>query len=198
MSTHCYFELECEELDLRKAETALNELISAHGMMRVVIDDSGVQRILRDVPYYHIEKADHEGLRETMQSQVIELSEWPLFDIKLSEKCGKQILHISFDNIIFDGWSMFRILTEWNERYKGTFHAKDVEITFRDYVAGLEKIKASEKYEADREYWNSRIDDFANAPEFNLRKQENEITDQKFVRRSHSLNERQHRTIAKW
>lgn len=50
VATHCYFELDTEKLDIKKAEKAWNTLIKRHGMMRVIIRPDGTQEILESVP----------------------------------------------------------------------------------------------------------------------------------------------------
>lgn len=48
VATHCYFELDAEHLDIQYAEKAWNMLIRRHGMMRVIIQPDGLQRILEE------------------------------------------------------------------------------------------------------------------------------------------------------
>ena len=57
--------------------------------------------------------------RAEMSHQVIQTDEWPLFDVRITKiEDQKHRIHISFDNIIFDGWSMFHLLNEWAEVYR--------------------------------------------------------------------------------
>ena len=58
VATHCYFELDAEHLDIQYAEKAWNMLIRRHGMMRVIIQPDGLQRILEHVPDYQIKIQD--------------------------------------------------------------------------------------------------------------------------------------------
>ena len=45
--------------------------------------------------------------RAEMSHQVIQTDEWPLFDVRITKiEDQKHRIHISFDNIIFDGWSI--------------------------------------------------------------------------------------------
>ena len=52
----------------------------------------------------------------------------------------RQRIYISFDNITFDGWSMFHI-HEWAEVYRSQKIGTPITLSFRDYVLGLEKLK---------------------------------------------------------
>ena len=99
--------------------------------MRVIIQPDGMQRILENTPQYHIDVTDIRQLEVTekekaldekraeMSHQVIQTDEWPLFDVRITKiEDQKHRIHISFDNIIFDGWSMFHLLNEWAEVYR--------------------------------------------------------------------------------
>lgn len=201
VSTHCYFELDAEQLDLDKAQEALNVLIKKHGMMRVMIQPDGQQRILESVPEFKIpvmdirnlEKAKREteleNKRREMSHQVIHTEQWPLFDFAFTRFEGEKVrIHISFDNLIFDGWSMFHILNEWAAIYHGAQNGEALTFSFRDYVLGLEKVKHTAIYKKDEAYWQNRIEGLSKAPELPLAKREDEITDQRFVRRTGRLS----------
>ena len=64
VATHCYFELDAQDLDIERAEEAWNLLIQRHGMMRVLIQPDGKQRILKQVPRYQIAVSDIRELGE--------------------------------------------------------------------------------------------------------------------------------------
>ncbi|CUO17593.1 Phenyloxazoline synthase MbtB [[Eubacterium] contortum] len=201
VATHCYFELDAQDLDIERAEEAWNLLIQRHGMMRVLIQPDGKQRILKDVPRYQIAVNDIRELgedekeyaleekREMMSHQIIQTENWPLFDVQIT-RIGqhRQRIHISFDNITFDGWSMFHILNEWAEIYRSQKIGTPITLSFRDYVLGLEKLKELPDYEADKKYWKDRLENFADAPKLPTAKNEKQVTDQKFRRRTAKLS----------
>ena len=185
VATHCYFELDADGLDTECAETAWNLLIQRHGMMRVIIQPDGMQRILENTPQYHIDVTDIRQLEVTekekaldekraeMSHQVIQTDEWPLFDVRITKiEDQKHRIHISFDNIIFDGWSMFHLLNEWAEVYRNGKAEMPITLSFRDYVLGLEQIKSTSAYEKDKKYWEDRVETFADAPDLPLAKNE--------------------------
>ena len=132
-------------------------------MMRVIIQPDGMQRILENTPQYHIDVTDIRQLEVTekekaldekraeMSHQVIQTDEWPLFDVRITKiEDQKHRIHISFDNIIFDGWSMFHLLDEWAEVYRNGKAEMSITLSFRDYVLGLEQIKSTSAYEKDK------------------------------------------------
>jgi yersiniabactin nonribosomal peptide synthetase len=203
VSTHCYFELDTKDVNVEALETAWNRLISHHGMMRAVILPTGEQKILREVPRYAISVYDlshcSEGetqlrlldIRGNMSHQVLDVERWPVFDIKMSKLAnGKGRLHISFDNIAFDGWSMFCLLNQWQSVYQNPgISLPTASVSFRDYVLGLEKLKTTAVYETHRKYWIDRLNSLPSAPQLPIAKSENEITNQLFARRTDNIPE---------
>ena len=108
---------------------------------------------------------------------------WPLFDIRAS-KCGKSkiVLHISFDNIIFDGFSILHLFGEWNRLYrKVAAPLPQLELTFRDYILTVEKIRKSALYEKDLKYWKNRVPYLPPAPALTIKKQAHELKKQEFT-----------------
>ena len=184
VSTHCYFEMDCPDIDVKYAEKVWNELILTHDMLRAVICTDGQnQQVLEKVPYYGISFDDLsdrsnaerntvlEGIRSELSAKKYDTSQWPLFDIKAA-KLGNGVtrLFISFDNIVFDGWSMFYLFREWNYHYNehdAVYEGE--EVSFRDYVFSCEKLSRSDRYDSDLAYWESRIPDISPAPELSIK-----------------------------
>lgn len=197
VATHCYFEIEGTDLNLERINRAWQRLIDHHEMMRTVIMPDGQhQRILDQVPSYQIKIKDLRGkdpesveaelkkIREEMSHQVLSTDEWPLFDVRAS-RFGEQYvrLHISFDNLLFDGWSMFHLLSEWTRLYHNPdISLSSLELSFRDYVLALERLKESDVYRRDKEYWVNRLPDLPPAPELPLAQNPEAIFEQRFSR----------------
>ena len=76
---------------------------------------------------------------------------------------------------------MFHILNEWAEIYRSQKIGTPITLSFRDYVLGLEKLKELPDYEADKKYWEDRLENFADAPKLPTAKNEKQVTDQKFT-----------------
>lgn len=197
VSTHCYFELDCKDLDIQLLQKRINEMIAYHPMLRAIILSTGQQQILKDVPRYLIQTTnlidldDDEKLdilteiREDMSHQVLNSEKWPLFDIKVTKiEDDKSRLHISFDNLILDGWGMFHLIDEMSLRYKNQYYDEpQPNITFRDYVLAKKNNFDGELYDKAKDYWMNRLNDFSNAPKLSLEKDESEIEKQIFNRR---------------
>lgn len=197
VATHCYFELDCFNLDGIRLQMVINEMIKDHYMLRNIILKDGKQKVLEEVPPFVLQINNISDftenqksialklIRKEMSHQIMKPDEWPLFDFKLTILDEQKTrLHISFDNIILDGWSMFYVLNELNERYEDKdYKYLKPKISFRDYVIAIEEMKVSKRYKVDKQYWINRLDDFLDAPIFDGVYSEKDIKEQEFKRR---------------
>ncbi|WP_054741831.1 non-ribosomal peptide synthetase [Cellulosilyticum ruminicola] len=183
VSTHYYFEIENEGFNITKFNRALDAFLRSHDMMHAVtLEDGENQIVLEEVPPYALMQYDLENLsdeeanekikaiREELTHRVFKPEEWPLFDIrvtKLSE--DRTRLHLCFDNIIFDGYSIFFFFNEVNRMYEeNQYEVKEPVITFRDYILAVEKLKESAAFKEDKKYWMDRLYTLPPAPELTI------------------------------
>ena len=116
--THVYMEVETN-LDILRLEDSLNKVIARHPMLYAVVEPSGKQHILKQVPRYKIDIRDISELsdckqeeiiaseRSTVSHHVFKAGEWPLIGVsalKLGDK--RHYLFIEFDMLIADGSSL--------------------------------------------------------------------------------------------
>jgi amino acid adenylation domain-containing protein len=179
VATHFYGELESSGLDLDRLNESLRKLIDRHDMLRAVVDPDGRQRILREVPPYQISvndlrglspdarNAEIDGLRAEMGPQVLPADTWPLFDIRASRLDGGLLrLHVSFDMLMIDGYSVGLIFRDWQRFYEDPGWAPEpLDLSFRDYVLAEVSLRQGGRYRNAREYWLKRLDDLPPAPE---------------------------------
>ena len=83
---HIYMEVEYSELDSQRVEEVWNILINRHPMLRVIFSDTGIQKILRDTPWYTLyTNRNITYTQETLQTElghkIYDASKWPMFDI---------------------------------------------------------------------------------------------------------------------
>lgn len=201
VSTHCYYELDCTDVNAAKLQKVMNGMIRDHAMLRAVILKNGKQQILKETPPYVLEInnvsyfEEHEKesilmeIRKEMSHEVINTEKWPLFHFRASIIEERKLrLHIGFDNLILDGWSMFQLLKEIRQRYDNEgFEFEKTAVSFRDYVLALNKMKETPKYLEDKNYWINRLDHFLNPPEFEHTKPENQVKNQIFTRREKTI-----------
>lgn len=197
VSSHCYFELETENLDVNLLETAWNKLIQKHLSLRTVIcEDQLSQKVLREVDFYNIEYIDLKQtnderqalkVREQLEHQNFNPYKWPSFEIKyldLSPQKGR--ICVSFDNLFFDGFSMFQLFKEWRYLYEHPHTTPTSnQTTFKSYVETFEQYKKTENYLQDLKYWENKVPSIFNKPDLNL---SHSSTSHRFKRNSDKLS----------
>lgn len=201
VSTHCYFELRGKGLEIERLNRAWNAVVKRHDMMRVEILKNGQQRILEQAEPYTIAVRDFRSLcgkalektladtREELANYVFDLQRGPLFHVEASFLPEDEVrLHVSFDNLIFDGFSMFYVIQEWAKYYHNeNLKKEDYSISFREYVIACEKLKQSEQYKLDRAYWQQEIETLPPAPQLPIKSTKEEKKGG-FTRRSARLS----------
>lgn len=201
VATIFYYELDNEGLDLTALNRAWGKVIARHAMLRAVVLPDGTQHILENVPKYDFpvmdiselsaeeQQATMEEMRRDMCSQVMPADHWPLFDIRVSLLGdGRVRLHIRFDCLIVDAWSLLTLIRDWHRLYtRKNDDRPPLELSFRDYVLAERAFSQTEQYRRDRDYWIGRIDTLPPAPELPLAKDPATISEPRFQRHSFTL-----------
>ena len=189
VSNHGYYEIEGHNIDLERLNITLQLLIERHDMLRAVVLPDGQQRILEDVPPYQIEvldlrgqaqeaiKTQLEAIRQLMSHQVLPADQYPLFDFRVSCLDGDRIrLHISYDLLVFDAWSLFRLFEEWFQLYQSPERIlPPLDLSFRDYVLAEQSLPQTQLYQRSQDYWLNRIDTLPPSPDLPLAKNPKEL-----------------------
>ncbi|NER27105.1 MAG: amino acid adenylation domain-containing protein [Symploca sp. SIO1C4] len=202
IAAHGYLELDTNNLNLERLNLVWQQLILRHDMLRAVILPDGQQQILEKVPPYEIEVLDLrtkppevistelEAIREQMSHEVLPAQQWPLF--KLRATCLEEQLtriHLSFDALIGDAWSMFVILREWYQLYQNPeLLLPPLELSFRDYVLAELALQNTQQYRSSQEYWFNRLDTLPPGPELPLAINPASITKPQFKRHRAQLS----------
>ncbi|NEZ61542.1 amino acid adenylation domain-containing protein [Leptolyngbyaceae cyanobacterium CCMR0082] len=182
VSNHGYYEIDGDNLDIVRLNQALNQVIRRHDMLRAVVMSDGQQKILEDVPAYQIKVIDLRSqpmdqvdahvktTRDQLSHQVLPADQWPLFDFRATLLPEQRVrLHVSYDLLIFDAWSLFLLFDEWFKLYENPELALPaLELSYRDFVLGEQKILQTNLYERSRHYWLSRLDNFPGPPDLPL------------------------------
>ncbi|WP_327373302.1 amino acid adenylation domain-containing protein [Streptomyces sp. NBC_01216] len=181
VACHGYLELALPHWGADRIEEAWNELIRRHPMLRAVVSAEGHQRVLPEVPHYHVRREDLrdadtdtrtgalEATRAEMSHQVRPTDQWPLFDLRVTRTDRATLLHVAVDLLVCDYVSIRLLLTELNEICAGTRRPEPPEITFRDYVLAAARAREGTRHQRDRAYWWDRVDDLPPAPDLPLR-----------------------------
>jgi len=194
ISTQVYIELKTK-LDIQRINRALNKVIKKHAMLRSIFGEDH-QRILEHVPEYIIEIEDlceldeeefQEKLlteRERISTQTLNPSIWPLFEYKaLKRNEDTHYLLIGLDMLVMDGGSLDLVASEIMKYYLDeTLEVEGSLFSFRDYQLAYNKLRKSDKYIRDKEYWADKLVDFPPAPNLPLRKKISEVDTPKFQR----------------
>lgn len=197
VSSHCYFEMATARLDLARLEDSFNALVERHPMLRAVVCEDGLsQRFLPQVPRYRIAHVQGQGLpgtqrveriRQEMSRQRFDPTQWPCFDVRYAGTGeGEGRLFLSFDNVFIDGWSMFHVFREWKEFYEAgpaSYAGRTPAYSFKDYVEAMERLRASEAYQQDLDYWEDRLDRIHPAPQLPVSQPDGDFSSA-FVRHS--------------
>lgn len=171
VSTHVYLELGCTDLDLTRLQTAWQQVIARHEMMRALVTPSGEQQIRSTAAPYSIPICDLRGqsaeavlaqtlhLREEMSHQVLPDDFPTMFDIRaMLLDDGRTRLHIGIDVLFYDMASVFMILEEWRTRYLDPgVKLPPLTLSFRDCVLADQLRTSSPVYQQSRAYWLGRL-----------------------------------------
>jgi amino acid adenylation domain-containing protein len=205
IASHLYIELDCQNLDLERLNSAWQKIIHHHDMMRMVVLPDGQQQILPQVPSYHIETFDltsqsqptqtrHlETIRQQMSHQVFDGETWPLFKL-CATRLGQQHyrLHLSFDALIADALSLMNFGQQWWQLYQNPQATlPQLQVSFRDYVLAELALRDTPQYQRAQDYWQQRLSTLPSAPELPLAQPLSSLKQPQFKRFSSRLNPQQ-------
>nr|QCE43603.1 nonribosomal peptide synthetase subunit 2 [Cystobacter sp. SBCb004]QCE43607.1 nonribosomal peptide synthetase subunit 2 [Expression vector pArg23-V1]QCE43611.1 nonribosomal peptide synthetase subunit 2 [Expression vector pArg235-V1]QCE43616.1 nonribosomal peptide synthetase subunit 2 [Expression vector pArg2345-V2]QCE43622.1 nonribosomal peptide synthetase subunit 2 [Expression vector pArg2345-V1]QCE43628.1 nonribosomal peptide synthetase subunit 2 [Expression vector pArg2345-V1-BsaI]UEN69 len=210
VSVHCYIEYDMDELDVGRLERALNRLVQRHEAMRLVVEESGQQRVLESVPFYKIEVTELSrgsreeearalaSVRERMAHQVLPADRWPLFEIRASRAHGFWRLHVSLDALVLDAWSLNLIFNEWARLYRDEeTRLEPLNVSFRDYVIAEKAFKSTQTWQKAKDYWLARVATLPDAPQLPLAQSQTRLDAQHFNREQKRLTPEALRSLRK-
>ncbi|EGQ8546589.1 hypothetical protein GOZ70_25990, partial [Vibrio parahaemolyticus] len=202
VATHIYFEFDLPEFSLPLFEVAVNKVIARHPMLRAVIREDGMQQILAQVPVFKIQdipaddinsiayQSATKRLRSKMSHQVTDCSQWPLFDMcAVTTQTGHARLHVSFDLLIADAWSIELFMQEVSYHYRHpNADLPELGFSFRDHVMTTKQAEKSEAFDIARAYWETRLPELPMGPDLPLQTAPENLSGVKFVRRSQVMS----------
>jgi len=193
VANHAYYEFGFTELDCGKLERALNTIIKTVAEMRTVFDPN--QLTQRYLPYdenthYKIKLANYtktgkeqeiKRKRTLLIHKLYDVSQYPLFDVEVSQFENYYVLHINIDLILLDAESRALFFKRLTELYADpNFKLDKSEINFRDYRCYFELLKSSQWYQTDKTYWLEEIKHLPLRPTMPLKCNPQTITKPKF------------------
>ncbi|MGP3955763.1 condensation domain-containing protein [Nonomuraea sp. 3N208] len=209
-SAHYYLDYALIGVDGDEAADALADAIerlAAHQpTLRARVTSDGRQHVLpADAPaavpqirVYDLREADAEEIaavlrdvRQEMSTSGPDPTRGPGLDVRLTLLPGDEgRLHLGLSLLTFDGWSssvlsrdLLTFVADWNAALP------PLEIHFGDYVTSLADLPATEAWQADRDWWWSRLDTLPAPPALPLAADPQEV-------RPVTMGNREHRWSA--
>lgn len=208
VAIHVFVEMADPALDLERAEAAWKRLYGHHDMLRAVVLPDGQQQVLAAPPDWHLPIDDLRDLaedqarerlaarREEMSHHCADLGRWPtwlLQGVRLPD--GKNALLLSLDCWTIDGRSVQIVAADFAALYADPeARLPETDLTFRDYVLGLEAEQETEAYAQALDYWRRRITALPPAPQIPRREREAEGRP-RFLRHAHRIPATVHRAL---
>lgn len=182
VACHVLFEwdLLTDNFDVQKLEQAWDKVVKNHDMLRMVVNDEGLQIVLPQTPFYHF--VDHDlrhytmdeqevaltKLRKDLSERVAKTDKWPLFTIEVSRLSERQFrLHMDLDLLMFDVQSFKIMFDDFMAAYYGN-NIISPSITFRDYVITELGERSDKNWQTSWLYWQNILPTLPPAPNLPL------------------------------
>ncbi|MFD3685072.1 amino acid adenylation domain-containing protein [Nocardiopsis sp. NPDC058631] len=200
VGTYHYSEFDGADIDLDRFERAWTALVARHEMLRAVFDEDGRQRILTETPPVEValtevptaEEAPAvlDGLREEASHLSIDLTRWPLFELRAvrypSGGVTRTRLAIGLDYIVLDAASIIALYGELDRLYSDPeAELEPIDVSFRDYV--LQSEPDPDLVERARRHWLGRLETLPPAPALPLVADPSTVEHPRFTRRRRPL-----------
>ncbi len=202
-SCHYYCEFDVVDLDVERLESALNQLIKLHGMLRAIVTESGQQKVLESVADYRININDASNdtsipdqVRQSLSHEIFDTNQWPLFRVEVTPLANQETrIHFGIDLIIADVSSLFVLMNQWERLYKSDTPTILVpKFSFQDCLAFEQKTSKINRDQA-KNYWSTRIESFPKGPALPTKVSIESIAKPVFTRRDIRIQKEQWKAI---
>jgi len=198
-----YFEWDLDDVDVSRLELAFNRTVEHHPMLRAVLREGGQQEVLTAVEPYSFSQddarpwseaalADHlQQTRRAMEQALRPLDQPTSYDIRVTWLSDTRVrLHCYFDLMFLDMPSVRLVLRDWWREYDSPGCLPPVEANrYGGYQDAERAWREGPRGEADRRYWESRMDALPPAPELPLGQAPSLLERPVFERRSRVLSD---------
>lgn len=192
IASHVYHEIDgC--WDIGRLEAALRLVVAGHGMLRTRFTADG-QQVTEPAADVRIGRLDLRGqpgarqqarlseLREQRSHRILPEDRAPMLAADVTLLADDRMrLHVGHDGLVMDGISMFLFFRDWWNGYLSGSEPPGREVSFADYVAAAEAMRAKAPAQRSRAYWLDRIDDLPPHPGLALRASPATITAPRFT-----------------
>ncbi|KZB84009.1 non-ribosomal peptide synthetase [Amycolatopsis regifaucium] len=168
VAAHFYHEFDGVGVEPGRLEPAVRAVLARHGMLRVVINDDGTQRIAEPGGWPGLrvhdfrEATDLSGLddlRDRLSHRRLDIGSGEVFDVQLSLLPeGRTRTHVNLDMVAADALSLRVLLADLARAYRGE-PLPPLEYSYPRYLA--ERRRAG----AGAGYWQDRLPTMPGAPQ---------------------------------
>ena len=177
---HGYVEMDCDGMSLERLQAAFRRLIADNDQLRMVVLPNLRQQVLKEVPDYEFKLNDLRGklpekidaslaqVRERMAHDILPADTWPIFEVCASVMDDDKLrIHFSFDLLVGDAWCFRVLIDEWARLYDNLDGGRPQpkELTYRDYVLGLQALEETELFARDLAYWKQQLENLPPPPQ---------------------------------
>lgn len=196
---HAYLEMDAQQVDPVRLETAVRALMDLHPMLRAAFAADATQRVLPRSPWpgltVHDLRARSEEdarrslaeLRDRLSHRRLEVAAGEVLDVQLSRLPGSaDRLHLNVDLLVADVHSIRLLLADLAALYEDPASVPELTYTFGQYLHDRAGSRQNER-ETARAYWQRRLPDLPGGPRLPLAVEPADLPDTRFVRRTHEL-----------
>ncbi|MFD5421630.1 amino acid adenylation domain-containing protein [Streptomyces sp. NPDC127069] len=195
---HAYLEIDAQEVDPGRLETAVRALLELHPMLRARFEADATQRVLPRSPWPGLTVHDlrdrpadaacrsMEELRGRLSHRRLDVAAGEVLDVQLSRSPGGDRLHFNVDLLVADVHSIRLLLADLAALYDDPASVPALGHTFQRYLAERAESRTPAREEA-RDYWQRRLPELPGGPRLPLAAEPADLAVTRFVRRTHEL-----------
>lgn len=168
VAAHFYHEFDGAGVEPDRLELAVHAVLARHGMLRVVINDDGTQRITEPGAWPGLRVHDFresmdlsalDGLRDRLSHRQLDISAGEVFDVQLSLLPeGRTRIHVNLDMVAADALSLRVLLADLARAYRGE-SLPPLEYSYPRYLAERRTSGAGAGH------WHDRLPRLPGAPQ---------------------------------
>ena len=202
-----YVELDVVDLDVSRAERAIEVLLARHEHLRTEILPEGRHRVWATgatprvrLPVVDLTEASPRRqraailrTRRRLCEEGIEPTGWPLFEVVVHRlRPNRARVHVAMSLLLLDGHGIRQVRDEWLALYADPASMDAHEsgppaASFRECRLAQLSYEDTEEYEAHWRYWDARLDTLPEAPRLPLARPLRSIGSPRFARRTLQL-----------
>ena len=185
-------------LDVDRLESAFRRLVERHDALRIVVDEDGMQRVLRSVPAFQVAREDLRGLPAEEAERRIELARercsrprstldrWPLIDVLAQRLDDGYRVHVGGRFIVLDGFAWDQMCEELTRLYaEPTADLPPLQQSYAGAVLEEDAERNGAAYRTSLERWLSRS--LPPPPELPVRRDFDSDAPRRFSRLRHRI-----------